>query len=397
MSKTLAQIEFANSFKELFKKARYKVYYGGRGGAKSWHFALALILLATQNKLRILCTRQYQSSISESVHKLLLDSIQRLNLKKFYGITEKKILCVNGSEFIFHGLAHDVSKIKSLENIDICWVEEAHNVSKNSWEILIPTIRSKNSEIWISFNPYLESDETYSRFVKGKIRNSIVKKVSYIDNPWFPKVLYDEMERCKQNDYEAYENIWEGNCLQHSNAQIFKNKFKIEEFSATENTRYYQGADWGFSKDPTVLIRLFISENTLYIEHEAYAENIELDEMSELFDTIPNSRKYLIKADSARPETIRFMQKKGFNIQAVSKWSGSILDGIAILKGFEQIIIHPRCKHTIYEAKHYSYKVDRITSEILPIVEDKNNHCFDAIRYALEPFIKGKNPMKFKR
>ncbi len=397
MKQILSRVEFANAFRELFINARYKVYYGGRGGAKSWHFALALIILATKSKRRVLCTRQFQSSISESVHKLLLDSIQRLNLKSFYGVSEKKILCVNGSEFIFHGLAHEVSKIKSLENIDICWVEEAHNVSKKSWEILIPTIRAENSEIWISFNPYFESDETYRRFVKEQLENSIVKKVTYIDNPWFPAVLMEELLRCKKNDFEAYENIWEGKCLQYSQAQIFKNKYEVQEFSSCENARIYQGADWGFSKDPTVLVQIFILENTLYIEHEAYAKNVELDEIAELFNTIPNSKKYMIKADSSRPETIRYIQKKGFNISAVTKWNGSILDGIAIIKGFDKIIIHPRCKHTLFEAKHYSYKVDRITSEVLPIVEDNHNHCFDAIRYALEPYIKGRNPMKFKR
>ncbi len=397
MHQTLSKILFAKAFESLFRKARYKVYYGGRGAAKSWHFALALIILATQNKIRVLCTRQYQSSISESVHKLLLDSIKRLKLQKFYGVTKEKIKCVNGSEFLFHGLAHEISKIKSIENIDICWIEEAHNVSKTSWDILIPTIRAENSEIWISFNPYLESDETYQRFIAHTLENSIVKKVTYKDNPWFPKVLEEERINCKNNDFESYQNIWEGECLKYSKAQIFQDKYEVRDFIAAENTKFYHGADWGFSQDPTVLIRAFIEGNSLFIDYEAYATNVDIDETVQLFDTIPTARTCAIKADSARPETIRYMQKQGFNIKGASKWQGSILDGISILKSFDKIIIHPRCMHMIDEAKNYSYKVDRNTLEVLPIVEDKHNHCFDALRYALEPYIKGRAPMNFKR
>ncbi len=393
----LTRVEFGIAFTELFEKWRYKVFYGGRGAAKSWHFAIALVLLASKKKLRILCAREYQSSIQESVHKLLVETIARLNLSHNFIIREKKIYCKNGSEFLFHGLAHDVSKIKSLENIDICWVEEAHCVCKKSWDTLIPTIRKENSEIWISFNPDLEENETYQRFILKKNKNSLVKKVSYRDNIWFPDVLKLELEACRKNDFESYLNIWEGECKTTSNAQIFKDKYEIKAFESPSDATYYHGVDWGFAKDPSVLIRAFIQENTLYIDKEAYAYGVELDKLEELFDIIPSSRRCPIKADSSRPETIHFMQKRGFNISAAKKWGGSVFDGIAILKSFEKIIIHPTCVQTIEEARLYKYKEDKNTNKILPIIEDKHNHCFDALRYALDDFIKGRKPMNFKR
>ncbi len=391
------RIEFGEAYTCLFEKSRYKVYYGGRGAAKSWHFAIALILLASKEKLRILCTREYQSSIQESVYKLLVQTIERLGLKHYFIIREKKIFCKNGSEFLFHGLAHDVNKIKSLENIDICWVEEAHSLCKKSWETLIPTIRKENSEIWISFNPDREENETYQRFIVKKQDNSIVKKVSYRDNAWFPEVLKLELEACKKRDFEAYLNIWEGECKTISNAQIFKDRYEILPFESPKDARYLLGADWGFASDPSVLIRAFIQENTLYVDYEAFGYNVELDKLSELFDKIPNSRKYSIKADSSRPETINFMQKQGFSISAAKKWSGSVEDGIGILKSFDKIIIHPRCIETSQEAMLYQYKEDRNTGNVLAQIVDAHNHCFDALRYALDDYIKGRRPMMFRR
>ncbi len=391
------QVDFSESFKGLFEPFRYKIFYGGRGGAKSWHFAIALLLLSCKEKRRILCTREYQSSINESVQKLLVESIERMNLSSNFVCTEKKIVGKNGSEFLFHGLRHDINKIKSLENIAICWVEEGHSVSKKSWETLIPTIRKEGSEIWVSFNPDIEENDTYQRFVKFPQENSLVKKVTYRDNPWFPKVLMKELENCKKNDFEAYLNIWEGECQNTSEKQIFRNKYEVLPFESPLEAAFYHGADWGFAVDPTVLIRAFVQENTLYVDYEAYGLGVELDKTANLFDIIPTARTFPIKADSSRPETIQFMKKRGFNITGAKKWGGSVLDGIGILKSFDKIIIHPRCVHTINEAKLYSYKTDNNTGKILPYIEDANNHCFDALRYALDDYIKGRIPMKFRK
>jgi len=215
------KVQIAEAFKPLFKPKRYKVYYGGRGGAKSWAFAQALLIMAAQKKMRILCTREIQGSIRESVHRLLADTVDRLGLSGFYEVQQQTIYGKNGSQFIFEGLRNNVTKIKSMEAVDIVWCEEAEAITDHSWEILIPTIRKKGSEIWISFNPANELDPTYQRFVLPHLEESkegydgehvYCRKVSWRDNPWFPEELKAEMEMLKEADHNKYLHIWEGEC-----------------------------------------------------------------------------------------------------------------------------------------------------------------------------------------
>lgn len=197
-------------FKDLFEPKRYKIYYGGRGGAKSWGFADALLIKGTQAPLRILCTRELQKSIKDSVHKLLCDRIAALGLEEFYDIKEKSIVGLNDTEFLFNGLKHNAREIKSTEGIDIAWAEEAENISDGSWEVLIPTVRKENSEIWVSFNTKQPTDATYRRFIFEAEDDTIIKKVSYRDNPFFPDVLEKERLKLQRKDPKAYEHIWEG-------------------------------------------------------------------------------------------------------------------------------------------------------------------------------------------
>lgn len=208
-----AKIEFPEALEFLFAPHRYKVAYGGRGSAKSWGFARALIVQATERKLRILCTREVQKSIKDSVHKLLSDQIQAMGLGAHFDVLNTEIRGINGSEIIFGGLAdHTVESIKSYEGIDICWVEEAQSVSKRSWDILIPTIRKEGSEIWVTFNPELDTDATYQRFVEGNPTDSVVVQMNWRDNPWFPSVLEQERQDCYRTNREDYDTIWEGKC-----------------------------------------------------------------------------------------------------------------------------------------------------------------------------------------
>ena len=384
------QVTFPTAYKELFRPHRYKVYYGGRGGGKSWQFARALILLGYDRKLRILCTREIQRSISDSVHKLLTEQIDALELSYFYTVTRDSIRGANGTEFIFKGLHANSQEIKSTEGVDICWIEEAMSVSEDSWAILIPTIRKEGSEIWVTFNPDSEKDPVYQRFLVNGAAGAYIRKVNFSENPHFPDVLRKEMEWLKSRDYQAYLHIWEGEVKRHSNALVFGNYFKVEEFETPARTRFYHGADWGFANDPTTLIRCFIDGKRLYIDREAWGIGVEIDNTPKLFDTIDTARKWPIKADCARPETISYMRRQGFKISAAKKWNGSIEDGIEYLKTYE-IIIHPRCKHTIDEFNHYSYKVDKQTGDILPQIVDANNHLCDSLRYSLDGLIKGKS------
>lgn len=371
----------------LTDKARYKVAYGGRGSGKSWTVARCLILLAMQSKVRILCTRQLQTSIKDSVHKLLSDSIDLLGLTPFFDITRDAIRCQNGSEFIFKGIQNNINEIKSIEGINYCWVEEAQSVSNESWTVLIPTIRTENSEIWVTFNPDREEDATYQRFIVNPPPDALIKLVNYDSNPWFPDVLRNEMEYDKSVDYGKYEHIWLGKTVIDTDLQIYHGKFELKEFETPSDAVFYHGADWGFANDPTAAIRCFIQDQCLYIDYETGGVGVEFEDLPTLFEVIPDIRRWEIRCDNARPETISYMARQGFRTVACPKWKGSVEDGIEYIRSFRRIYVHPRCKHTYEEFKFYSYKQDKNTGDVLPIVIDKDNHYMDALRYALNPYI----------
>jgi phage terminase large subunit len=209
----MADIEFPEKLEFLFQPYRYKVAYGGRGSSKSWSYARALLVQGAAERLRIGCFREVQKSIKDSVHRLLCDQIESAGLGGFYEILDTEIRGKNGTLFLFSGLSSQTAEsIKSFEGLDVAWVEEAQSVSKRSWDILIPTIRKQDSEIWVSFNPELDTDETYSRFVTSPPPNSCVVEVNYHDNPWFPEVLEQERQHCFLTNREDYDQIWEGKC-----------------------------------------------------------------------------------------------------------------------------------------------------------------------------------------
>lgn len=390
------EIHTIDKFDPIFDRShpaansRYFCFYGGRAGMKSWAVAQALIMRATNEKLLIVCTREIQNSISDSVLRLLSDTIERLGVTHLFTIQKNTIIGASGSEFIFKGLnGMTIDSIKSLEGADICWVEEAHSVSERSWSILIPTIRKPCSQIYITFNPDLVTDPVYQRFVLNTPPRTYLQKVNYLQNIFCPQEAKDEAEYQRRVSYDDYAHIWLGEVRQHSNAQVFKDKFRIESFEITpDHGAPIHGADWGFSTDPTTLVRLYIKDRTLYIRNEAYKVGCEVDDTPALFDRIENSRAYVIRADNARPELISYMSRAGFKIKAAEKWPGCVEDRVDFIRNFEQIIIHPECKHTAEEFRLYSYKTDKRTGDVLPVLIDKNNHCIDAIGYALTPLIK---------
>ena len=382
-----------NPFTELYRPHRYKVFFGGRGSGKSFSVAQALVLIASRVEVRVLCCREIQNSIRDSSYQLLKDMVGRLGLESRFVFTDQEIRCPStGSRFIFKGLLRNEQSVKSTEGIDICWVEEAQTVSEVSWEVLIPTIRKANSEIWVTFNPLNADDPTTERFINHPPPEAYVRKVNFDENPFFPDELRREMEWDKKNDFEKYLHIWEGYPRTISDAQIFKGRYTVESFDDDlwqKADRLFFGADFGFAKDPSTLVRCFIYENRLYIDYEAYGVGVEIDELPALYRAVPGSEEWPIKADCARPETISYLANRaGFNIKPADKWQGSIEDGIAYMKSFDRIVIHPRCKHAADEFRLYSYKTDRLTNEVLPIVVDKHNHCIDALRYALSDYIK---------
>lgn len=379
------RIKYAEVFEPLLVPARYKGAWGGRGSAKSNFFADLWLDENIGEKLDYVCLRETLKSLEFSVKKLLESKISAHNAGDYFEVQDRRIKSSHGGVTIFEGMQnHTADSIKSLEGFDRAWFEEAQNASEHSLTLLRPTIRKPNSELWFSWNPNKETDPI-DRLLRGTTlpTDSVVVKANYMDNPWLPDVLRDEMEYDKRRDPDKYAHVWLGEYQRNSEARVFKN-WKVEEFDRPEGTIFRLGADWGFAVDPSVLIRCSIEGNRLYIDHEAYSIGCEIVNLPELFMAVPEAEKWPITADSSRPETISHMQKNGFpRIRGAIKGSGSIEDGIEWLKSFD-IVVHPRCQHTIDELTLYSFKLDPLTNDVLPTLEDKNNHVIDALRYACE-------------
>ena len=388
-------MELPEYAQNLFLPFRYKVLFGGRGSAKSYSIARALLSIGAKKKIRVLCAREFQNSITESVHKLLSEQAEEIGLGHFYSITNNSILGKNGSEFIFKGVRLNVSSIKSMVGITHLWLEEAHTISQASWDVLIPTVREPNSEIWVSFNPENDDDPTYKMFIDKsgeplKRNDSYIRRVSWRDNPWFPEVLKKEKDYLFSVNTQLAMHVWEGACRAESDAQIFKGKWEIRNFEPQLHYEGpYFGADWGFSQDPTVLAKVYIDavNRELLIRQAQFGHGTELDDIPKLFDHVGDSRRFKIRADNSRPETISHVARKGFDIEAAKKWNGSVEDGIDWIKSFKKVVIHPECEEMILEAKNYSYKTDKLTGDVLRDVIDAFNHGWDAVRYACEPMI----------
>lgn len=390
-------IELPPVFKTIWEPYRFKVYKGGRGSSKSHSVARYLIVQSLRSRKRILCAREFQNSIADSVHRLISDLIESHGLGAYFDIQRNSITSVCGSEFLFYGLARNIDSIKSIEGIDICWVEEGQRVSRASWDKLLPTIRKEGSEIIITYNPEFDTDPTHVDFVTNRKPNSIVCDVNWRDNPWFPDVLNQERLNCKAHDYEKYLHIWEGHTRTFSDAQIFRGKYVVDTFESPPEdgeTVFRYGLDFGFGSDPLAATRSFIKADELFIDHEAYAYHLELRLINEfLTKSIPGIKRWKVRADNSRPETIGYLAHQdggAFNIIGADKWSGSVEDGIEYLRSFRRIVVHPRCPNVIYEMGAYSYKVDKQTDDVLPVIVDAHNHGIDATRYAHDPLIQRK-------
>ena len=403
---TTAQIQLPKKLISVFiaEKVRYRGAHGGRGSAKTRSFALMTAVKGYQFAEAgisgvILCAREFMNSLADLSMEEVKQAIRSVDwLADYYDIGQNYIRTKNGLvSYVFCGLRHNLDSIKSKARILLCWVDEAENVSEIAWRKLTPTVREDNSEIWVTWNPETKGSPTDIRFRQNPPENAVIVEMNYNDNPFFPDVLEQErLNDLARLDCASYAWIWEGAYLENSDKQVLNGKYIIEEFDDDlykKAERLLFGADFGYANDPNTLIRSFILNDCLYIEYEAYGVHVELNEIPSFYDSVPESRKWSIKGDCSRPETISYIRREGFKISAAKKWQGSVEDGISHLRGFKQIIIHPRCKHTAEEARLYSYKTDRVTEEVLPIIEDKNNHCWDAIRYSLDGYIKQSNVM----
>jgi phage terminase large subunit len=334
----------------------------------------------------MVCVREVQRSIADSVKQLLEDKIEAYGLKSAFKITDAEISGINGSKIIFRGMQnHTAASIKSLEGFDVAWIEEAQTISQKSLELLTPTIRKPGSEIWASWNPEKE-DDPIDTFMRGNADDDtfIVTRVNYDQNPWFPEELKSDMQRDKARDPDKYAHVWEGEYRGLSEARVFRN-WRVGEVDVPDNTVWFYGADWGFARDETAALRCCIpSDGVLYIDAEAYELGVPMEALPALLAGVQDAHKWPMRADSARPETIDYVRRHGFpKIRAAKKGKGSVEDGVSFLQGMD-VVIHPNCVNTAREFGSYAYKTDSRTGEILPVIEDKNNHLIDALRYACE-------------
>lgn len=392
---TQAKAQFPEKLQLLFKPKRYKVLHGGRGGAKSWGIARALLVLAASKPLRILCAREFQNSIAESVHQLLSQQIVALGLSAFYDVQETKIIGNNGSEFVFAGLRKNINSLKSFEGVDIVWVEEAVNVSKRSWEVLIPTIRKDDSEIWISFNPELETDETYVRFVKDPPSNAVVSEISWRDNPWFPEVLRVEMETLKAKDPDAWLHVWEGKCSQTLTGAIYAKELRavLEEKRRTRvpydpSKPVFTFWDLGRSDHTAIWFAQLVGYERRIIDY--YSNNLQsIGHYMKTLQTKPYVYDTHYLPHDARSKTIMHplsiegqMVAAGFKVQIVPNIS--IEDGINAAR-----TIFPSCVFDEQNTQdgwqclsHYQYKVDDVTGQFSKEpLHNWASHGADAFRY----------------
>jgi phage terminase large subunit len=386
VSSTTLQIPTARVFLPLLEPARYKGAHGGRGSGKSHFFAGLLVeRCMLEPGLRAACVREVQKSLKNSVKLLVEDKIREFGVAGQFEILDSEIRTPGGGVIIFQGMQnHTADSIKSLEGFDVCWVEEAQSLSQRSLDMLRPTFRKPGSELWFSWNPAKPTDPV-DAFLRGEHppTGAVVVEANWSDNPWLPDELRGDLEDDRQRDPDKFEHVWGGGYEQASAARVFKN-WEVREFETPESAILRFGGDWGFAVDPTVLVRCWVDGRTLYVDHEAWQVGCEIDKTPALFDTVPGSRKWTIRADSARPETVSYMRRNGFpRIVPAIKGPGSLEDGIEFLRAFD-IVVHPRCAHVADELRTYSYKTDPHTGEILPVLEDKNNHTIDALRYALE-------------
>lgn len=392
------EIPVPEVFEPLLQPSRYKGIYGGRGGAKSHFFADHLIDDALAHRgLRAVCIREYQVSLEQSVKRLLEDKITMYDLGREFRVLNTHIETPGDGIVIFQGMqSHTAESIKSLEGYHRAWVEEAQNLSERSLTLLRPTIREPGSELWFSWNPRRAEDPVDVMLRRNPPPDSIVVESSYRDNPFFPDVLRAEMEWDRQRDIDKYQHVWLGEYETRSEARVFKNWVE-QEFEEPEDASYHYGGDWGYSVDPAVLVRSHIEGRKLYIGREAYRIGVEIDHLPDLFSQVPGARESIITADSARPETISYMQRHGFpRMRAAIKGKDSVKEGVIFLQGYD-IVVHPRCKHTVDELTNYAYKTDPKTEKVIqpPTLEDKKNHVIDSLRYSVEEVRKPKRGLTF--
>lgn len=390
--------KFPSKLKCLFepKTSRYRVLYGGRGAGKSHSVARALLCKGVLGTIRVLCAREFQTSIKDSVHKLLVDQIYELKIEAHYEITQSTIRGKNGTEFIFAGIKNNINGLKSIEGIDYCWIEEANNVSAHSWSVLIPTIRKENSEIWVTFNPELPTDETYKRFVISPPNDSVVQKVNWSDNPWFPEVLDLERQSLQNRDFEEYQNVWEGFTRSTIDGAVFaKEMARAEQDGRICNVPYdatkpvFACFDIGWADATAVWIGQFVGMETRLLRYYETTQTTmseilaKLQTFGYLYETLYLPHDAQNKTLAANGRSIEdIVRSSGFNVRIIDRVP--IADSINAARTiFNNCYFDKNNTEVGLQClRHYRYDVDPETKAFSQKpVHDNYSHGADAFRY----------------
>lgn len=395
MSVSKTRIEIPQKLLPLFQPKRYKVIHGGRGSAKSWSVARALVSIGATKPIRVLCARETQKSIQESVHRLLKDQIESLGLDQFYTIQENKILGTNGTEFTFAGIRQQgVANLKSYEGTDICWVEEAQVVTKKSWDVLIPTIRKPGSEIWVTFNPELDTDETFSRFVVRPPEESIVIQMNWQDNPWFPPELDKERRQWLDRDPVGYLTTWEGKCRPAVEGAIYANEIeatqregRIRAVPYDPQLKVHTVWDLGWNDSMSIICVQRVASEVRVIDYiedshrtiDSYVMQLQERKWNWGTDYIPHDGAH--RDFKSGKSTQELLQTLGRNVQVLAR--GNPEEGIRLAR-----MIFPRtyfdadrCTELVNHLKRYRRQINQITQEAGAPLHDEHSHAADAFRY----------------
>lgn len=386
----------------LESDARYQGISGGRGSGKSHFLVEQLVEESMYGHIRAACMREVQMSIKDSVKQLIEDKIAKLGVGPYFKITDREIVGPNDSLFIFRGLRkHTASTIKSLEGFNRALLEEAQTISQRSIDLAFPTFRS-GSIIRAAWNPEDEKDPIDKHFIENKDDHDFLHRhITYKDNPFFPVELRGDIRRDKLRDIEKYNHVWLGKYYKNRDSLVFKN-WETLHFEAPSNVVWLHGADWGYSIDPTVLIRGFVGEwlnghpaynpqgKTLFITHERYKVGLEIDDVPEFWDGLDPAhdkaaRDWPIIADSSHPQNISYLKRHGYpRIRPAHKGPNSVMEGVKFLQAYD-ICVHPRCYHTRDELANYHFKIDPLTNLVIPVLQEDKNHVIDSLRYMVEP------------
>lgn len=387
------KLQIAEAYVPLWQGGyEHYAFFGGRGGGKSHGVAEALVGLSSKREERIVCGRQFQNSMKDSVKELLENKIYSMNMSALFDITDREIINRSTkSRFSFIGMDRNTSSAKSLEGATIFWGEEASDFNERSIEIIVPTIRAPGSRMVWTWNPRYRTDEVDKMFRGGTPpENSYIRQVNWQDNPYFYLTrMPSEMRRAKKAKPKRFKHIWEGGYDENPEAAVFTNVVKgIVEVPI--KIRPYYGMDFGFGSDPNFLVKVYVleaenedDEDIIYIAEEAMGYHIPNRDLPNLMRSVTGVDDWDIVADSSRPETIDDLCSHGLNVRGAIKGAGSVKNGINFLTGYK-IVVHPDCVNIFEELESYLWATDPMGKPLPMPANNQQDHGIDALRYAVE-------------